>query len=225
MEALILAFLAVSSGSGSGSGSSSGFDDGSGYGVGSGPGAGSDSGSGSSPGYGYGYSNGSGSGAGSSPGYGLGSISGIKSYDSKPVHNVDGVRTLIHNVHGNIAKGHILQADLTLKPCFIAKVDDYFAHGQTAADALQHAEIKAFEDMDEDDRLDAFRAHFGAESRPGHEYFEWHQKLTGSCEMGRKQFVADHQIDLDKSYTVAEFVQIVRGAYGWDTVSKLQETT
>lgn len=90
------------------------------------------SGSGYGDGYGSGYGSGSGYGYGDGDGYGSGSGSGIKKYDGEDVHMIDGVQTIITAVHGNIAKGTILQKDLTLTPCFMAKVDGFFAHGGNA---------------------------------------------------------------------------------------------
>ena len=56
----------------------------------------------------------SGSGYGDGYGSGYGSGSGIKKYDGEDVHMIDGVQTIITAVYGNIAKGAILQGDLTL---------------------------------------------------------------------------------------------------------------
>ena len=46
-------------------------------------------------------------------------------------------------------------------------------------------------------------------------------ELTGSCLQGRESFVKDHRVDLDKRYTVAEFVEITKNAYRGDVVRKL----
>ena len=80
---------------------------------------------------------GDGYGSGSGSGFGGGGGDGIKKYDGEDVHMIDGVQTIITAVHGNIAKGTILQEDLTLTPCFVAKVDGFFAHGETARAAFE----------------------------------------------------------------------------------------
>ncbi len=207
------------SGSGSGSGSGYGYGDGSGSGSGYGYGDGSGSGYGSGYGYGYGYGSGSGSGSGSGYGYGDGDGSGIKKYDGLDVHLVDGVQTIITSVHGNIAKGFILQGDQTLTPCFIAKVDDCFAHGETVRQAVEAARDKAFEDMPQEERIAAFLD----EIKPNTAYpvmtlYDWHHRLTGSCEAGRKAFAKDHGIDLAGKMTREEFFELTKDAYGGDVI-------
>lgn len=192
-------FLAARSGSGSGygygSGSGSGYGDGSGYGSGSG--------------YGYGYGDGSGYGSGD----------GIKKYDGEDVHMIDGVQTIITAVHGNIAKGTILQEDLTLTPCFVAKVDGFFAHGETTRAAVDAARDKAFEDLPQEERITAFLDAI----KPNTEYpvmtmYDWHHRLTGSCEAGRKAFAKDHGIDLSADMTREAFFELTKDAYGGSVI-------
>ena len=200
-------FLAARSGSGSGYGTGSG--DGSGSGSGYGSGDGYDDGSGYGYGTGYGASSGSGSGSGS----------GIKKYDGEDVHMIDGVQTIITAVHGNIAKGNILQEDLTLTPCFVAKVDGFFAHGETARAAVESARDKAFEDMPQEKRIAAFLD----EIKPNTAYpvmmlYDWHHRLTGSCEAGRKAFAKDHGIDLSADMTREAFFELTKDAYGGNVI-------
>ena len=42
------------------------------------------------------------------------------------------------------------------------------------------------------EKIARFKANFDdGEEHTGHEFFEWHGILTGSCEFGRKSFVAN----------------------------------
>jgi hypothetical protein len=167
---------------------------------------------------GDGYGDGDGDGDGKGKGY------GIKSFNGQEVHIIDGVQTIIKKVRRNIATGFIVQNDLTLKKCFVARIGDYFAHGSTIAEAIRDAESKQFEDFEPEERIAEFRAKFNMnDSYTGHEFFEWHQRLTGSCEMGRAQFVKDQSINLDQLFTVREFVELVRGSYGSDITNQLLE--
>lgn len=193
----------------------------SGIGCGSGSGYGSGSGDGYGYGYGYGYGSGDGycSGDGSGIGCGSGYGSGIKKYDGEDVHMIDGVQTIITAVHGNIAKGNILQGDLTLTPCFVAKVDGFFAHGETARAAVESARDKAFEDMPQEKRIAAFLD----EIKPNTAYpvmmlYDWHHRLTGSCEAGRKAFAKDHGIDLSADMTREAFFELTKDAYGGNVI-------
>ena len=206
MEAMkIKEFLSTRSGCGSGSGSGSG----SGYGSGDG----SNYGDGYGSGDGYGYGDGYGSGSGDGSGY------GVKKYDGQDVHMIDGVATIITAAHGNIAKGAILQGDLTLTPCFVAKIDGSFAHGETVREAVGYARDKAFEGLPQEERIAAFLA----EIKPNTAYpvmtlYGWHHRLTGSCEAGRKAFAKDHGIDLDGTMKREEFFELTKDAYGGDVI-------
>ena len=223
----IKAFLTVSSGYGSGSGSGSGDGSGdgsgygSGYGYGSGSGDGSGDGSGYGSGYGYGYGDGSGSGDGSGD--------GIKRFNWETVYQIDGINTLIRSVRGNTAHGAIVNNALTLKPCYIVKQDNVFAHGETLREAMEALREKLFEDMPEDERIDAFLRETDREKTyPTQYFYDWHHRLTGSCDMGRKQFAQDHGVDLEHGMmTLAEFLKLTKDAYGGDVIrkviSKMQE--
>ena len=191
---------------------------GSGYGDGYGDGYGSGSGSGSGSGYGSGDGYGSGSGSG----YGYGD--GLKSYCGQAVHIIDGLQTLIDNVRGNVAKGKTLTSDLITHDCFIVKQDGYFAHGDTLSDAMSALRDKLFEDMSEEERIAAFIAeHRLGQKYPCRDLYDWHHRLTGSCDMGRREFARDHGIDVDaETRTVEEFIELTRNAYGGDVIRKLE---
>ena len=225
----VKAFLSVSSGSGDGDGSGSGSGDGDGFGSGSGSGSGYGSGSGdgdgsgSGSGYGSGSGSGSGYGSGSGDGDGSGSGSGIKRFSRKPVYRIDGVNTLIRSVRGNIAHGAIVKNDLTTTPCYIVKQDNVFAHGETLREAMEALREKLFEDMPEDERIDAFLRETDREKTyPTQYFYDWHHRLTGSCDMGRKQFARDHGVDLEHGMmTLMEFLELTKDAYGGDVIRKV----
>ena len=209
----------LSDGSGYGSGSGDGYGYGSGYGFGSGYGDGSGSGSGS----GYGDGSGSGSGDGYGYGYGYGYGSYIASVNHHVAALVDGVLTVFRSVHKNIARGWILNSDMTLVPCFVVKSGALFAHGETLRDAISSLRDKLFEDMPEEDRIKAFvEAHKPGIAVSNQDLFDWHHRLTGSCLMGRKEFVERHGINLDGSTTPEEFIRLTEHAYGGDVIRKLR---
>ena len=219
LETKIKNFLNLSSGSGSGYGSGYGSGSGSGYGDGDGYGYGD------SDGYGSGYSDGSGSGSGSGSGYGDGYVYGVKEVNGDTVYIVDDVPTIIKSVHDNIAQGFILQRDLTLKPCYIVKEQNMFAHGYTLHDAFTALQEKLYDDSTEEERIEAFRKKFPEYDTlyPNRDLFAYHHVLTGSCRMGRESFCKDKGIGLDGSTTVREFVELTKDSYGGDVICKLPE--
>ncbi len=178
-----------------------------------------DYGSGYGSGYGYGYGSGDGSG------YGYGSGYGIKVFDGQKVYMIDGVQTLIDHVHGNVAKGAILNGDLTLDDCYVVKAENTFAHGKTIQEAMEALEEKLFEDMPVDEKIDRFLEKFQKDQEyPTKEFFDWHNRLTGSCDQGRRAFARDHDIDLENGMmTVQQFIELTRNAFGGSVIRQLEE--
>ena len=213
LDEKVKAFLSVNYGDGSGDGSGSGYGDGYGSGDGYGDGYG----------YGDGSGDGDGYGSGDGSGYGSGNGSGIKRFNQEPVYRIDGVNTLIRSVRGNTAHGAILNGDLTLTPCYIVKQDNVFAHGETLRKAMEALREKLFEDMPEDERIDTFLRETDREKAyPTQYFYDWHHQLTGSCDMGRKQFARDHGVDLEHGMmTLAEFLELTKDAYGGDVIRKV----
>ena len=166
-------------------------------------------------------SHGSGYGDGSGSGYGDGY--GIKSIDGHAVHVIDGVQTVILRVHANYARGYILGRDLTLEPCYIAKVGDSFAHGETLRAALEAAEAKALEDMPVEERIARFKEAHPDLYTPYGDLFKWHHILTGSCEMGRKQWCREHGYQPEDSITVGTFIRETLNDYGGEVIRQLAE--
>lgn len=127
-------------GYGYGHGTSQGFGNvhGSGYGSGS---FGSGSGSDLSTGYGWG----DGSGCGHAIGDGDGDISynsynkDIKVFNGNSVDYINDFPIIITQVHYNLAYGYILNKDLTIEPCFIAKVGSSFGIRKNMKDAFDDA--------------------------------------------------------------------------------------
>src|SRR5690606_34449381 len=122
--------------SGDGSGDGYGYGDGDGSGYGSG--------------YGYGYGDGDGSGDGDGDGY------GIKSFCGDTVHIIDGLPTVIKSIKGYVAKGYIINNDLTTRKTFVVRVGDCFAHGETLQDARRDAERKHMQNIPVEDRVNEF---------------------------------------------------------------------
>ena len=226
VEEKLKAFLAVSYGYGSGSGYGSGYGSGSGSGYGSGYGSGDGSGSGSGygDGDGYGYGDGSGYGSGDGSGSGSGYGDGVSRFDGHPVAIVDDTQTVFFSIHGNVAKAAILQDDLTFRPCYVVKGGNCFAHGETLQQAQAALEQKLFANMPIGERIQAFLTTF----QPGQAYsnqlfFDWHNRLTGSCEMGRKAFAQQHGIDVENgAMTPEQFIAMTENAYGRDAIRQLK---
>ena len=217
---------------GDGYGYGKGYVYGTGYGPGSGYNTESGGGGGHYYGNGFGYSNGSGDGDGLCCGYGSEDGSGeggdvsvidIKTFNEHIVDYIDGVPTIITNIHNNVASGFIIRFDMTLIPCYVAKAGNYFAHGSTLKEAVADAEAKEMEDMPIEERIKKFVETFGPldSEHTGKEFYDWHHILTGSCRMGRDEFCKENGIDLTKKYSVRYFLNITKNSYGGDIIKQI----
>ena len=139
---------------------------------------------------------------------------------------IDGIQTIIHSVHNNIAKCDVLGVDLTLKPCYVAKVGNFFSHGDTAREAYSNAKMKYDDNLPIDDKIRMF-----IERHPkldtyvtASELFKEHNFLTGSCDFGRRSFCRENNIDIENDqFTVKEFIELTIKEYGGEVIKKLKE--
>lgn len=226
-------------GGGFGDGYGFGNDTGYGYGLGhiSGYGSGTSYASGaghvSGAGVGSGYGDGTGCGTGDGNGFSgdyddtwLGGNSDnlcIKKLNNSNACLIDGVNTIILHVKDNIAKGEIINKDLSTTPCYIVKGNGYFAHGKTIKEAQASLVEKYMKDMNEDDVIDEFIHTFEKNKKyKCSEFFKWHNYLTGSCEMGRKSFMENHEIKMSDEFTVDEFIDLTINDYGRTVIEHLK---
>ena len=204
-------FLGYGSGDGSGDGNGDGYGDGKGNGKGYGDGNGKGNGDGYGKGNGYGYGKGN--------GY------GISEYDGKRVYNIDNVPTIIENVKGDVAKGYTLRNNTQLVECFIAKCGGFFAHGETAKQAMLDARAKYEQNKPLTERIaDTIKKYPTLDTVvPNEELYVMHNILTGSCSFGRDEFVRRHGIDVKNgSMTMKDFIDITRNDYGGNAIVKLE---
>jgi hypothetical protein len=236
MDLLIEKFLTVINGNnfgygfGGGDGGGTGHGTGYGFGTGSGHGGSYGFGSGYGSGYGTGDSFGSGYGDGSGNGYsngsggGSGNGSNLKSYNNNKVYYIDDIPTVIKSIRGNIAKGYIVNGDLTTKDCYVAKVDNYFAHGETIKKGLEDAQNKYYANFDVESKIKLFKEKFKdySEKVKAIDLFNWHYILTGSCELGRENFCKSHEINIETDmFTINEFIELTKDNYGGNVIKQL----
>lgn len=188
-------------------------------------GGGDGCGNGSGDGYGYGGGDGYGNGNGSGDGYGNGDgyDSGIKAVNGHKIYLIDGVPTAITHVHGNIAKGYILRHNVYLEPCYIAKGDGYFAHGDTIQAARDALENKIIANLNTDERIEKFKESFELSRKyPAKDFYQWHHTLTGSCDPGRRAFAEERGINIETAeYTVEEFINMTKDSFGSKVIRQL----
>lgn len=238
MEELIKRFLAQGYGYGCGYsygygysyGDGDGYGDGSGSGYGSGDGYGDGYGSGDGSGDGYGYGSGDGCGDGDSSGSGSGDGRNIKSFKGYPVMVVDGVLTVVARIEmdddlNGVAIGWVLAKSFALQRTYVVKRAGIFAHGNTLQEAVQAVQEKVLEDKPVQERIGAFVEAFPLIDSfvSAQELFSWHHILTGSCLQGRRIFCQERGIDMDAEYTICQFIELTKDAYGGEIIRLLRE--
>ena len=79
--------------------------------------------------------------------------------------------------------------------------------------------------MDVEEKIEVFLKEFQPDVKyKARLFYEWHHKLTGSCEFGRNSFIKNHDIDLDNGlYTVKEFIEITKNDFGGEIIRQIEE--
>ena len=78
--------------------------------------------------------------------------------------------------------------------------------------------------MDTDEKIEKFIEEFEYKKKYKNSvFYEWHNMLTGSCEMGRNAFVKNHGINLDDEMTVDEFIELTINDFGSEIIEQLKE--
>ena len=168
--------------------------------------------------HGNGYGDGNGYGNGDGTGYGYGSGSGTKfllELNSTKVYNIDDTPTIISSLKGNLASGYILKDDFTTTPCYIARVGNSFAHGASVKKAFKDAQNKHLALLSDDDKIKMFMVKFPNLNirYKASVFYEWHNILTGSCELGRKNFMSNKGIKMTDLFTPLEFLELTKTEY------------
>lgn len=205
------------------------YNYGCGYGCGYGNGYGYGNGDGNKCGYGggVGWGNGYDHDYGYGDGHGNSYGNRIKSINGYDVYRVDYIPTIFTHIHGNVAKGYILEQNVILKPCYIVKGNGYFAHGETLRDAQFALEEKILSGMDIEKKIKLFKEKFSDVNKKYFvkDFYQWHHILTGSCEIGRKSFARNHDIDIENDMmTVNEFISLTENAYRGKIIKELKES-
>ena len=98
-----------------------------------------------------------------------------------------------------------------------------FAHGKTLKEAYADLREKEMQKMTTKQRIDCFLQKFDLTKKySGKEFFEWHHILTGSCLMGREEFVKEHGLSLTKKYSVNEFISLCENDFGGQIIKELK---
>jgi len=212
-----------------------GYGYGDGYGNGDGDGYGDGYGNGDGYGYGYGDGygngdgdgdgNGDGNGDGDGDGYGYGNGYGktIQSINNNPVITIDNTPTVVYHIRGNVLKGGILNLDLSIETCYVIKQDNTFSHGKTLEEANKSLLEKLLIKKPIEERIEDFTKLFNLKNKyKAEEFYTWHYLLTGSCSIGRNNFMSNHSITKESTLTVKEFIELTESEYQGSIIKQLK---
>ena len=146
-----------------------------------------------------------------------------KSINGQRIYYIDGLPTVIESVHANHARAFIVGKDLTLRPCYIARHGNFWAHGDTLHDAVTDAMEKWSEKRPLEERNKDFVKTHPDLDTPYDDLFKWHHILTGSCKAGREQWCREHGYNPTDSITVRAFIDQTRFDYGHEVIAQLAE--
>jgi hypothetical protein len=106
--------------------------------------------------------------------------------------NVDGYTMLILSEHAGIYRAaYFAGGDLSgLKRCYVAKIGDYYAHGDTAENAVRDATYKHKRNLDQSQLVAVIKAR-------GTVGFDDFRLITGACESGLRHGMREAGLDPD----------------------------
>ena len=128
------------------------------------------------------------------------------------------------HINNDIAKGFIINTDLTLSVCYIVRNDYYYSHGKNLKAALKSLQEKTDLNLPISKRIENFKNKFKDFNKKAKAslLYNWHFKLTGSCKLGRDNFCANHNIDITKDkFNIYEFIELTKNQYGSDIIKLL----
>ena len=146
-------------------------------------------------------------------------------FNGEKLYDIDGIPTAITALFGNYAQGFTIEKNSIAVPCFVARVGNSFAHGETVREALADAISKDLQSKPLEARIaDIIKEYPDINCPiPNEVLFNLHNVLTGSCKFGRKQFVTNHAISLSDRMTMADFIELTKNEFGGYAIKMLSE--
>lgn len=173
-------------------------------------------------GYGSGYGSGSGNGMEND-----GDLLSFARVGNDTIHNINGAPMAIDNIKGNIAKGRILNDDMTFTDCWIVREGNCIEYGKDLHKTYLAAQRESAIQLPKEERLKMFVQRFPSpdEPIPIKELYHWHHVLTGACRIHSKEWCKRHGFNFeDEIYCVSirRFVNLTESEWGGDIIKELK---
>ncbi len=146
----------------------------------------------------------------------------LNNYELCAKCTVDGMQTFITHIRNNVAKGFFIVHN-NIIPCFIVKAQGVYAHGATIKEAFYSLQAKLFNLSTEEQRIEEFKKKFPDYNKEYNnlDLFTAHHELTGSCLMGRKMFMIEHNKTMEGKTSIKKFIELTKDSYGSEIINKL----
>lgn len=140
------------------------------------------------------------------------------------VDRTDGIFSIILEERKGVKK-LLLNRESSIKrrEIYLISKNGLSAHGDTLKLAKEALEKKILNSKEWIDNINLFIEFCkNKEVILNSDLFDWHFKITGSCELGRRQFCETHKIDLKDSMTLDDFIKLTEKQYGSERINVLK---
>ena len=138
---------------------------------------------------------------------------GIKRYNGNDVYFINGYALYITHIRKPYAMGEIIKNDLTTQPCYIARVNNHIAVGESLHDVIEELRDKI--SISNDNEYDVAQAFVLAHPDYEKEYdwdemVFWHSLTTASCKEGRDKFSSHANKGKGSKATPKELIDFIK---------------
>lgn len=153
----------------------------------------------------------------------------FKSINGYDVANINGCACVVYQVHGRASMGALILNDMTLTPRRFITFGSTTAIGKDLHEAYENAKSQILNyEGKAHDKIDyatlVYERYPDIDAKvPVIELCELHNFITGSCTSGIREFLLSHNVNLNGTASMREFLYIVKDAYAPDKISKIAE--
>ncbi len=151
---------------------------------------------------------------------------GLKEYNGHKLYYINNYVLYITNIHFPYAMGEIIKNDLTTQKCFIAKVNNHIAVGESIHSVID--ELREKIKVSTDNEFDVAKAFVLSHPDYDKEYdwdemVLWHSLTNYSCEEGRRKFTKNANKLKGSKATPRELVEFMKKSRDYRLGEKIEK--
>jgi hypothetical protein len=150
----------------------------------------------------------------------------IMSFNGNKVYVIDGYVLYFTNIHKPWASAKIIKNDLTTQDCYVGKINNHIAVGNSLHDVLNELRNKIMQsgNNDYDIALSFVYAHPEYEKEyDWEEMVFWHSLSEFSCQDGRKRFSENAHKSYGSTATPKELISFMKQSRAHNIAKKMEE--